>query len=110
MSPILRQIPMSVLFGVFLYMGIASMSGVQLFERIRLLFMPVKHHPSTIFVRRVPTWKMHIFTLVQVFCLAVLWAVKSSRYSLAFPFFLILMVPLRIKLGKFFTDVELKSV
>lgn len=34
MSPLLRLIPMAVLFGVFLYMGIASMSGVQLFERL----------------------------------------------------------------------------
>lgn len=33
MAPILRLIPMSVLFGVFLYMGVASMTGVQLFER-----------------------------------------------------------------------------
>lgn len=33
MAPLLRLIPMSVLFGVFLYMGVASMSGVQLFER-----------------------------------------------------------------------------
>lgn len=33
MSPLLRLIPMAVLFGVFLYMGVASMSGVQLFER-----------------------------------------------------------------------------
>lgn len=32
-SPILKKIPMSVLFGVFLYMGICSMSGVQFFER-----------------------------------------------------------------------------
>lgn len=32
-SPLLRLIPMSVLFGVFLYMGVASMSGVQFFER-----------------------------------------------------------------------------
>jgi solute carrier family 4 (anion exchanger), member 2 len=33
MGPILRMIPMSVLFGVFLYMGVASMMGVQFFER-----------------------------------------------------------------------------
>lgn len=32
-APLLRLIPMSVLFGVFLYMGISSMSGVQFFER-----------------------------------------------------------------------------
>ena len=33
MAPLLRLIPMSVLFGVFLYMGVASMSGVQFFDR-----------------------------------------------------------------------------
>lgn len=33
MAPILRLIPMAVLFGVFLYMGVASMLGVQFFER-----------------------------------------------------------------------------
>lgn len=33
MSSLLKQIPMAVLFGVFLYMGVASMLGVQFFER-----------------------------------------------------------------------------
>lgn len=32
-APLLRLVPMSVLFGVFLYMGVASMTGVQFFER-----------------------------------------------------------------------------
>lgn len=32
-APLLRKIPMSVLFGVFLYMGVSSMTGVQFFER-----------------------------------------------------------------------------
>lgn len=32
-APLLKQIPMSVLFGVFLYMGVCSMMGVQFFER-----------------------------------------------------------------------------
>lgn len=37
-APLLRLIPMSVLFGVFLYMGIASMSGVQFFDRYMFLY------------------------------------------------------------------------
>lgn len=72
--------------------------------------MPVKYHPSEPFVRRVPTWKMHLFTFAQIMALAVLWAVKSSKFSLAFPFFLIMMVPLRQKLGSFFTTSELVAV
>lgn len=110
MAPLLRQIPMSVLFGVFFYMGIASMLGVQLFERVRLLFMPVKYHPPQPYVKRVPTWKMHIFTMAQVLSLSVLWAVKSSSFSLAFPFFLIMMVPLRQQMNKYFTAKELNAV
>ncbi|XP_055630449.1 band 3 anion transport protein isoform X7 [Toxorhynchites rutilus septentrionalis] len=110
MAPILRLIPMSVLFGVFLYMGIASMSGVQFFERLRLFFMPVKHHPQVPFVRRVPSWKMHIFTTVQVLALAMLWGVKSSAFSLAFPFFLIMMVPIRKQMERLFSPLELRAL
>uniref|UniRef100_A0A2M4CSK8 Anion exchange protein n=1 Tax=Anopheles darlingi TaxID=43151 RepID=A0A2M4CSK8_ANODA len=110
MAPILRLIPISVLFGVFLYMGIASMSGVQFFERLRLYLVPVKHYPQVPFVRRVPTWKMHLFTLVQVLALSMLWAVKSSPFSLALPFFLIMMVPTRHMLEKIFTPLELRAL
>ena len=53
LGPALRQIPLAVLFGVFLYMGVASLSGIQLAERVELLFMPVKHHPDVSYVRRV---------------------------------------------------------
>lgn len=53
MAPLLRLVPMSVLFGVFLYMGISSTNGIQFFERLKLFFMPVKHHPQVAYVRRV---------------------------------------------------------
>ncbi|XP_043865955.1 band 3 anion transport protein isoform X6 [Drosophila mojavensis] len=110
MAPLLRLIPMAVLFGVFLYMGVASMSGVQLFERIRLYFMPVKHYPPTNYVKRVRPWKMNMFTAIQVLCLVVLWTVKSSKFSLAFPFFLILMVPIRQLLGSIYKPEELQAL
>jgi hypothetical protein len=44
---------MAVMFGVFLYLGITALSGVQMFKRMKLLLIPVKHHPSRGFVRRV---------------------------------------------------------
>lgn len=53
MSPLLKLVPMAVLFGVFLYMGISSINGIQFFERMRLFFMPVKHHSQANYVRRV---------------------------------------------------------
>ncbi|XP_020280294.1 band 3 anion exchange protein isoform X2 [Pseudomyrmex gracilis] len=110
MAPLLRRVPMSVLLGVFLYMGISSTNGVQLFDRVKLFFVPVKHHGSAKYVRRVQTYKMHIFTFIQIMCLAVLWIVKSTRAALALPFFLILMIPLRAQMSRFFTAAELRAL
>lgn len=49
----LRLVPMAVLFGVFLYMGISALGGIQFWDRCILLFKPVKHHPQMPYVRRV---------------------------------------------------------
>jgi solute carrier family 4 (anion exchanger), member 2 len=46
LSSILKLVPFAVLFGVFLYMGISGMNGVQFFDRLILFLMPVKHHPQ----------------------------------------------------------------
>lgn len=47
------HIPMPVLFGVFLYMGVASLKGLQFFDRILIIFMPVKYQPDFMFLRQV---------------------------------------------------------
>ncbi|XP_044014889.1 anion exchange protein 3 [Aphidius gifuensis] len=110
MTPLLKKVPMAVLVGVFLYMGVSSTNGVQLFDRIKLFFMPVKHHGGANYVRRVQTYKMHIFTFIQILCLSVLWIVKSTSVALSLPFFLILMIPLRAQMSKFFTPAELRAL
>ena len=53
MGPILSHIPLAVLFGIFLYMGVTSLSGIQLFDRILLLFKPRKYHPDVPYAKRV---------------------------------------------------------
>ena len=53
MGPILSLIPLAVLFGIFLYMGVTSLSGIQLFDRFLLLFKPPKYHPVVPYVKRV---------------------------------------------------------
>ena len=54
---------------------------------------------------------MHLYTLIQALCVGVLWGVKSSAAALAFPFVLILLVPLRKFLLKYaFTTQELSEV
>lgn len=111
MAPILKQVPFAVLFGVFLYMGVSGMNGVQFFDRLRLCFMPVKHHPPVSYVQRVRTWRMVMFTVFQALGLALLWVVKSvNAIALAFPFFVILMIPYRYVLKFVFKESELSAL
>lgn len=54
---------------------------------------------------------MNLFTCIQLACIVLLWVVKSTVASLAFPFVLIMTVPLRrFVLPHFFHDRELKAV
>ncbi|XP_075903855.1 anion exchange protein 2b isoform X2 [Nelusetta ayraudi] len=105
---LLRQIPLAVLFGIFLYMGVMSLNGIQLTERMMLLLMPPKYHPDHTYVRKVRTLRMHLFTCIQLVCLAALWAVMSTQASLAFPFLLIMTVPVKMfLLPRIFTSREM---
>ncbi|XP_005925834.1 anion exchange protein 3 isoform X1 [Haplochromis burtoni] len=111
MTDILRLIPLAVLFGIFLYMGVTSLTGIQLYERITLMVTPAKHHPDHIYVTKVKTWRMNMFTITQLACIVALWVVKSTAASLAFPFVLIMTVPLRrLILSRIFEERELQAL
>ena len=82
----LSFIPMPVLFGVFLYMGVSSLKGSQMFARIQIIFMPAKYQPDYTFLRQVPIGRVHLFTAIQVACFACLWIIKVYKpTSIAFP-------------------------
>ncbi|XP_076391844.1 na[+]-driven anion exchanger 1 isoform X11 [Megachile rotundata] len=109
LTPMLKHIPMPVLFGVFLYMGVASLKGLQFFDRILIMLMPVKYQPDYMFLRQVPLKRVHLFTVIQLACLACLWIIKSfSSTSILFPLMLVVMIGIRKSLDLFFTQRELK--
>ncbi|XP_073696807.1 solute carrier family 4 member 4a isoform X5 [Garra rufa] len=107
MSPILKFIPMPVLYGVFLYMGVASLNGVQFMDRLKLLLMPAKHQPDLIYLRHVPLRKVHLFTFVQVLCLALLWILKSTVAAIVFPVMILALVAVRKALDYVFSQHDL---
>uniref|UniRef100_A0A8C3AL04 Anion exchange protein n=1 Tax=Cyclopterus lumpus TaxID=8103 RepID=A0A8C3AL04_CYCLU len=107
MTSALKFIPMPVLYGVFLYMGVSSLKGIQLFDRIKLFGMPAKHQPDLIYLRYVPLWKVHVFTAVQLSCLIVLWAIKTSAAAVVFPMMVLSLVFIRKLLDFCFTKREL---
>uniref|UniRef100_A0A665V897 Anion exchange protein n=1 Tax=Echeneis naucrates TaxID=173247 RepID=A0A665V897_ECHNA len=107
LAPILKFIPMPVLYGVFLYMGVASLSGIQFWDRIKLYMMPSKHQPDFSFLRHVPLRRVHLFTLVQIICLAVLWILKSTFLAIIFPVMILGLMVVRKMLDMVFSQHDL---
>ncbi|XP_061135727.1 solute carrier family 4 member 4a isoform X2 [Syngnathus typhle] len=107
MAPILKFIPMPVLYGVFLYMGVASLNGVQFMDRLKLLLMPAKHQPDLIYLRHVPLRKVHLFTFIQALCLALLWILKSTVAAIIFPVMILALVAVRKAMDYMFSQHDL---
>ncbi|KAM4028947.1 sodium bicarbonate cotransporter 3 isoform 4-T4 [Anomaloglossus baeobatrachus] len=107
MTSVLKFIPMPVLYGVFLYMGASSLKGIQFFDRIKLFGMPAKHQPDLIYLRYVPLWKVHVFTVIQLTCLVLLWVIKASAAAVVFPMMVLALVFIRKLLDFGFTKREL---
>ncbi|XP_010017474.1 PREDICTED: electrogenic sodium bicarbonate cotransporter 1-like, partial [Nestor notabilis] len=103
MAPVLKHIPMPVLYGVFLHMGVAALNSIQLTDRVRLLLMPAKHQPDLAYLRHVPLRRVHLFTIIQLLCLALLWVVKSTVAAIIFPVMLLALVGIRKALERVFS-------
>ncbi|MEC7566296.1 MAG: PTS sugar transporter subunit IIA [Planctomycetota bacterium] len=106
----LQFIPKSTLYGLFLFMGVVSMSGNQFFARASLWIRDPALYPSTHYMRRVPQSVIHIFTAFQAVCLGILWIVKASALGILFPVFIALLVPVRMLAGKYFSDQHLQAL
>ncbi|XP_041927286.1 sodium-driven chloride bicarbonate exchanger isoform X3 [Alosa sapidissima] len=107
MTSVLKFIPMPVLYGVFLYMGASSLKGIQFFDRLLLFGMPAKHQPDFIYLRHVPLRKVHLFTIIQLTCLVLLWVIKTSKAAIVFPMMVLALVFIRKLLDFIFTKREL---
>ena len=102
---------MSVLYGVFLYMGVASLKGVQLIERIEIMFEPTKYQPDLDYLRHVPLRRVHLFTVIQLICLVVMWVLKTMKYiSLSFPVLVLALCFVRKGMDFLFTQYELSWI
>ena len=57
--PVLREVPMAVLYGLFLYLGVTGLATSQLWTRIKMIAMDPRLLPPTHYVRRVPISRVH---------------------------------------------------
>ena len=108
MTKLLGYIPMPVLYGVFLYMGINSLNGIQMFDRLLLFMMPKKYQPDYSYLRKLPLSRVHFFTLIQIICFVVLWLIQEFKsVSILFPIMLVVIIGIRKLLDYVFTQYEM---
>ncbi|KAL0237062.1 hypothetical protein PCE1_000459 [Barthelona sp. PCE] len=110
-SSIFKYLPLGVLQGVFLSMGISTIINNQLFERVMLLFQEKQLHNVHSYLRTVCSKSINIFTIIQVLLIGFLWLVKSSAFAIVFPIVLLLLPLVRFKiLPRFIPENDLAEL
>jgi hypothetical protein len=97
---LLTQVPLPVLMGLFMYLGISSLPGNEMWERIKGLLQDPAIAPKYRWTARVPKKTTTVFTFVQMACLAAMFYVKESSFGVLFPIVIALMAPLRFALER----------
>lgn len=105
----IKQIPLPVLLGVFLFMGLSSMPSIQFWTRFLMLFQQPSKFPDRPYTRYMPAKRIHLFTAFQiVFFLGVFIVQNIPSIAIIFPFMTLLCIPARLFLApKFFQGWEL---
>jgi hypothetical protein len=107
--PLLKLIPVPVLLGVFLFMGLTSLGTNQLFERVLMFFMQPSKYPKHPYTEHMAKSRMHLFTAIQLILFAGLYVIIATKVvAIIFPFYILMCIPIRLfVLPMIFKDEEL---
>ena len=107
--PLLKLIPLPVLLGVFLFMGLSSLPGLQFWNRILLFFKQPSMYPETPYTKYMEKKRIHLYTFLQILFFCGVFVVQNVKtIAIAFPFMTLLCIPGRLwLLPKFFEGWEL---
>jgi len=106
---VLQLLPMPVLYGVFLFMGLSSITGLQFFNRFLLFFQQPSKYPRTPYTQHMDKGRIHMYTLVQMVFFALVFTVQNFKaIAIIFPLMTLLCIPGRLFVaGKLFEGWEL---
>eukprot|EP00522_Entomoneis_paludosa_P018202 CAMPEP_0172446898 /NCGR_PEP_ID=MMETSP1065-20121228/6351_1 /TAXON_ID=265537 /ORGANISM="Amphiprora paludosa, Strain CCMP125" /LENGTH=619 /DNA_ID=CAMNT_0013198087 /DNA_START=229 /DNA_END=2088 /DNA_ORIENTATION=+ len=106
---VLQLLPMPVLYGVFLFMGLSALPAMQFWNRILLWFQQPSKYPDFVFTRYMEKKKIHLYTVLQLFFFGLVFLVQNmSAISIIFPLMTLLCIPARLYfLPRFFSGWEL---
>eukprot|EP00808_Paulinella_micropora_P029033 g8457.t1 len=106
----MSYIPLPVLYGVFLYMGVTATAGNQLVDRCLMLLTDPGKRSNEPYALHCSYWVIAKFTFIQLASIVVMIVIQRSSIAIVFPLLTILLIPLRWSLSRFriFTQKELE--
>ena len=94
---VLKLLPLPVLYGVFLFMGLSSLVGMQMWHRFCLFFMQPSQYPDHVYVKYMQASRIHRYTLIQMFFFGLIFFVQNyGPIRIAFPLMTFLCIPARL--------------
>jgi hypothetical protein len=105
----LQLIPMPVLYGVFLFMGLSSLPGLQFWNRFLMFFQQPSKYPKTHYTKYMDKKQIHLYTVFQILFFGVVFTVMNfPSIAIVFPLMTLLCIPARLYfLPRFFEGWEL---
>lgn len=94
---VLKLLPVPVLYGVFLFMGLSSLPGMQFWNRFLLFFQQPNKYAEKPFTRHMEKGRIHIYTVLQIFFFGLVFIVQNfKQISIVFPLMTLLCIPGRL--------------
>ena len=96
---LLKILPLAVLYGVFLFMGLVALPAQQFWQRILLFFMQPARYPDYPYVKYMPKKRVHLYTFVELCFFGLVFTVREIKtIAIAFPLMTLLCIPARVYL------------
>jgi hypothetical protein len=93
---VLKLIPMPVLYGVFLFMGLSSLPNLQFWNRFLLFFQQPSKYPQKPYTRFMEKKRVHLYTVLEMFFFGLVFLVQNfKQISIVFPLMTLLLIPAR---------------
>lgn len=107
--PVLKLLPLPVLYGVFLFMGLSSLDGIEFWHRFLLFFQQPSAYPETHYTKYMEKRRIHRYTVMEMMTFGMVFFVQNFKpIAIAFPLMTFLCIPTRLfLLPKFFEGWEL---
>ena len=94
---ILKLLPLPVLYGVFLFMGLSSLPNIQFWGRFLMFFQQPSKHKNTPFNKYMNKRRVHLYTVLEIFFFGLVFLVQNfKKIAIAFPLMTLLCIPARL--------------